>query len=653
MLRPILSRGAALLTALGLCLSLTACQKAPPEPTSSGPASGIQPENLLAELSANIDCPPLTQSQQEVFTDFGLRLIRTAAVRGENTQLSPLSVLTALAMTANGADKDTLSQMEQVLGMEVPELNCALHSYWNSLPQSEGGVLLPGNSIWFTSDPRFTVQQSFLKTSASYFNAQIFQVPFDEAQTCEAINALVSQQTNGMIPTILDDIPPDAIMYLINALAFEGDWPEPYQSDQVQPGAFTAADGTTETVDYLHTTDHLYLEHPLATGFLKPYKGGQYAFAALLPQAGHSIEELLTALDGKQLHTLLSSPKDCPVNTVIPKFQVEYGAELSKFLCAMGMPDAFGHQADFSRLGQSTAGDIYISRVLHNTFLSLGEQGTRAGAVTVVEMKDESAPSQDEQKSVTLDRSFVYLLLDMDSRIPFFMGVFSGPSAQQSEPDPPFPPLQPASQKPTIMVDGQLYYDTGRDTPHTGPRCGTMDGTITSSVDSDQVPTVNDQSNFGTGYGYQRWEEDTIEVLIQDQWRVFQTESEFKICGSAIPDWGITLNAQNVTPSGMTLTCTQSGGELLQGTLQTGTPFSISKLENGHWHPVEPLQKDICWTMEAWNIPCEDTISWTINWEQIYGILPPGTYQMEKTIMDYHSPGNYEEQTHYAEFTIT
>jgi serpin B len=131
----------------------------------------------------------------------------------------------------------------------------------------------------------------------------------------------------------------------------------------------------------------------------------------------------VASLDGASLHALLAKPQYTTVNTSIPKFETACDFEMSEILKSMGMTDAFdANAADFSGLGSYADGNIYIGRVLHKTFLSLGEQGTRAGAATVVEMVGESAAPQ-EPKRVCLDRPFVYMLVDLENKIPFFLGT--------------------------------------------------------------------------------------------------------------------------------------------------------------------------------------------------------------------------------------
>lgn len=356
-------------------------------------------------------------------TDFAIRLFQASAEAEENTLISPLSVLCALAMTANGAEGDTLSQMEAVLGMSEDDLNSYIYSYVKSLPQGEKYKLRLANSIWFTEDDRFTVQPEFLQINADYYGADMYQAPFDQS-TVRDINNWVKEKTDEMIPKILNEIPDNAVMYLINALSFDAEWQSIYEKYQVQDGIFTLADGAEKKAEFMHSEENYYLEDAQATGFIKYYKGGSYAFAALLPNQGVMVEEYVASLTGEHISALLEKPVAVPVYAAIPKFETEYSIEMSDVLAEMGMPDAFDiAAADFTGIGTSAAGNIYITKVLHKTFISVGEKGTKAGAVTIVAAGDGAALEQEEPKTVYLDRPFVYMLIDCENNVPFFIGT--------------------------------------------------------------------------------------------------------------------------------------------------------------------------------------------------------------------------------------
>ena len=186
------------------------------------------------------------------------------------------------------------------------------------------------------------------------------------------------------------------------------------------------ADGTRQDVDMMHSEEYTYLEDDLATGFIKYYKDRRYAFVAMLPNEGVTISQYVDSLTGEHLRELLNNPQDLTVFASIPKFETEYDIEMSEVLQEMGMTDAFDWQvADFSRLGTYNVDgmNICINRVLHKTFISVSEQGTRAGAATAVEMVAEGAMEIVEFKEVVLDRPFVYMLIDCETNLPFFIGT--------------------------------------------------------------------------------------------------------------------------------------------------------------------------------------------------------------------------------------
>lgn len=359
-------------------------------------------------------------------TDFALKLFQQSLTKAEdpkaNTLISPMSVLYALSMTAGGAKGETLSQIENVLGASVPALNTYLYQYRSGLPEGDGCKLSLANSIWIRDDERLTVNGDFLAANEKWYGADIYKAPFDNS-TVEAINQWVSDATDEMIPNILDEIPGDAVLYLINGLAFDAEWDTVYKKSDVWEVPFTEEDGTQYQTELMHSRENYYLEDDNARGFLKYYKDRKYAFAALLPNDGISVSDYVAALDGQALHAMLSNPVNTHVDTAIPKFETEYSAELSGIFKAMGMTDAFdGSMADLSGIGSSLAGNLYINRILHKTYIAVDEKRTKAGAATAVELGDGCAADIDVQ-SVILNRPFVYMIIDCEENLPLFIGT--------------------------------------------------------------------------------------------------------------------------------------------------------------------------------------------------------------------------------------
>lgn len=436
---PLPLRAGAVACALALPLALTGC--APAEPAPEAPAAS-EPAASVTSLTAGLEpdqvtpTAELTEAQADALADFSLALFNEAYGGQGGALLSPLSVEYALAMTANGARSDTLAEMEDVLGLPVSDLNDCLHAYAASLEplgvgagaegddedaEPAGDALRLANSLWIRDG--LAVEAPFLQTCVNYYDAGVFQEPFD-ASTVEAINGWVDEQTDGMIDRIVETLDPSMAMCLTNAVAFDGDWETPYEESQVADDTFTRGDGSTQTLPFMGSSEHLYLEGAGATGFVKPYADGRYSFAALLPAEGTTPGQLLASMSGSELRALLRGSSFDEVQALMPKFEDRYGIELSGTLAKMGMADAFGADADFT--GISADGNLAISEVEHKAFVSADETGTRAAAATNVGVRVTSAMPSGEPKTVRLDRPFVYLIIDNSQCVPVFIGIMDG-----------------------------------------------------------------------------------------------------------------------------------------------------------------------------------------------------------------------------------
>ena len=393
----------------------------------TGCATKVQAADLMEGVQANtvtskaVD-DAFAQSQMRLAVDLFQSSVLES--RDENVLISPLSIQLALAMTANGADGDTKAEMEALLGGEISleNLNEYLCSYVTNLPSAEKYKLQIANSIWFRdNEGRLQVEKDFLQKNADYYGAQAYKAAFDD-QTMKDINNWVKDHTDGMIDSILDQIDEDAVMYLINALVFDAEWQHVYDKSDVYKGKFTNIDGAEKQVDMMHSEETVYLQDENATGFMKPYSGSKYNFAVLLPNEGVDIYEYIAGLTGEELMETLSTPQLGMVMATLPKFSYEYELTMNDVLKELGMPSAFsGSTANFSKMAHSSRGNIYIGEVLHKTFISVDELGTKAGAVTKVQMNDESAPMS--EWVVTLNRPFVYMIIDNETKLPVFIGT--------------------------------------------------------------------------------------------------------------------------------------------------------------------------------------------------------------------------------------
>jgi len=215
--------------------------------------------------------------------------------------------------------------------------------------------------------------------------------------------------------------------------------------------------------------------------------------------------------------------------------------------------------------------------------------------------------------------------------------LFTGCAAKEQEEETVY------DRRPMVMVDSRIYLDTGRESYVTG-RCAVLDGEITSEVDGSEKPAENDQSNFGTGYGYQRMDENTIELYINEKWIVFEAEDR-------VDEWGLTLKAENVTAKGCTLVFEQKGGSPT-GSLETGEQYVIQTMRDGQWVDVPVYAESYGWNAVAWIIPMDGEKEFEVNWEWLYGTLPFGEYRIGKGVMDFRGTADYDEKEYYAEFKI-
>ncbi|MCM1307211.1 MAG: serpin family protein [Butyrivibrio sp.] len=387
--------------------------------------AGRQPIELTEPAGAGEvpsgETPKLDGAFEEGSADFAVSLLKNSADTEKNFMVSPLSVQLALAMTANGADGATKKQMEQVLcgGMDIDTLNRCCKLYTDGLADTQNTRFSIADSIWIRDG--FDVSGDFLKTNSAFYDASVYKAPFDE-QTVKDINKWVYDKTHKMIDGVIEEIDEDAVMYLINAVAFDAEWQEIYEESQIRKSTFTEENGKQYERDMMFSEENYYLEDDMATGFMKNYLDG-YAFVGLLPKEGVTVDEYIASLDGGNFLKMLQNKKNTSVDAGLPKFESEYSAELSEALSEMGMPAAFDSlQADFSKM--NAAMPLYVGAVVHKTYINVDERGTKAGAVTSVEIKCEGAPeTPTERYEVYLNRPFVYAVVDLNTNLPIFIGA--------------------------------------------------------------------------------------------------------------------------------------------------------------------------------------------------------------------------------------
>ena len=234
------------------------------------------------------------------------------------------------------------------------------------------------------------------------------------------MNMWVNRKTDGMIGNIIDKIDPNNVMFLINAIAFDAEWENKYNGST--NGTFTAFNGIKSTVKMMSTSESKYIDDGKVTGFIKSYKDNKYSFVALLPYEESSINDYISTLTGESLLAEINSAQHISIETQLPKFSSQYSLEMKDALMALGMNTAFDENtANFSKLGKSSGGNLYIANIIHKTYIEVNEGGTKAGASTVTGMANKGVAIVG--KAVILDRPFVYAIIDNSTNLPIFIGT--------------------------------------------------------------------------------------------------------------------------------------------------------------------------------------------------------------------------------------
>ncbi len=354
--------------------------------------------------------------------EFAINLIKNADST-KNVLLSPISAMTSISMAANGATDQTLDEIQSLYqNIPIEDMNQYLKGFLGSFTSDGDAKIKTANGIWFRDDPGLTVEKPFLQTNADYYNSQIYKAPFDN-NTLNEINSWVKSNTDSMVDSILNEIKDDHIMYLLNAMAFDAKWRDEYKEESINTGTFTNADKTTSDVTFMHSLETTFLNDGRATGFLKPYKGEKYSFMALVPNDNISLDEYIQSLNADTFLNTLNSAKSEQVNCFLPKFSMDYDASLKDTLKALGVTRAFDpDNAQFSKLGHSTGGNIYMADVIQKTHIEVNEKGTKAAAATLTIMAEKTAAAPASQ-TVNLNRPFIYAVIDNTTNLPILMGA--------------------------------------------------------------------------------------------------------------------------------------------------------------------------------------------------------------------------------------
>ena len=357
------------------------------------------------------DKEPITSGDADILADVSLRLFRAAEEPGENIVASPLSMIYALAMLDNGASGETKAQLEALFGCDAETLTETLSAYAKTLPNAYGGGKIRlANAMWVRAGA--PIEKQFIQTNRDKLGAEVFQRAFNAAAVRE-LNGWVSRQTDGMIPSILSDLPAESWLVLVNALLFKCNWMDEYHG--TTPMDFHAADGAVQKAEMLRSMEHFYLHDANAEGFLKALQG-HYAFAVILPKEGMTPADYLKTLDGASLRSLLQYERYDEVHTAMPKFQAAFERDLMPVFQKIGL-------TNLSEL-DGIAEAAFVSGAVHKAVIDVNEEGVSAAAVTAIDAAGAAMPNPPKKIAhVIADRPYIYMIVDLNTNLPLFIGV--------------------------------------------------------------------------------------------------------------------------------------------------------------------------------------------------------------------------------------
>jgi serine protease inhibitor len=355
---------------------------------------------------------------------FNLFIELAEAEPGENIFISPSSILTALAMTYNGADGETRAAMEEALslqGMTMEDVNDAISDLLTILENPDPKVeLAVANSLWSRRGVDF--KEDFLQRNIDYYKAEISELNFNDPGAADHINQWVREHTRDKIDGIIEPpINPEAILFLINAIYFKGEWSEPFDPEMTRSLPFHPYEGTAAERPVMFRNDHFqYMENNLFQAVNLPYgKNERISMYLFLPAEEVSLEEFYAEMDPAAWDRWIDAFGGMEGVLGLPRFQFEYKATLNEALEALGMGIAFDREsADFSAM-HPIPPRLYLSEVKHKTFIEVNEEGTEAAAVTSVEVGVTAMP---EIFTMIIDRPFFFAIADNLTGTILFMG---------------------------------------------------------------------------------------------------------------------------------------------------------------------------------------------------------------------------------------
>lgn len=388
----------------------------------------------LGPVEANLRQMTITESEiVQSNADFAVRFFHEMEKESlENYFTGPFSIHQALSMAMNGNEGDVLQEYLDVLayhGLSKEEANLAVKSLTAYLKDVDPKVKINiANGIWYREGLR--VQTAFKSNMQNYYNANVSALDFNNPNAHQVINNWIASQTNELIKDILDSIPREAVMYLVNAIYFKGDWKYQFDPGKTKKAPFYPERGGSVQVDMMESKDRvgLWVGGNAKVNYIEiPYSTGQYQMAIILPNSG-TLSDILPEITHENLTLWSNSARETSAILKMPKFKIKHKiVNLSEQLENMGLVTAFTPSpANFTKVFEGNHPPLMISRIIHEALVEVDEKGTEAAAATVIEMVVTSVPSG--PTIITLDKPFYFLIKEKSSGAVLFMGKLGNPS---------------------------------------------------------------------------------------------------------------------------------------------------------------------------------------------------------------------------------
>ena len=403
-----------IITFLYLFSVLMACNKT----ESEAPTTDLTPNEKSAKIiSAD------NQFGFELFKKVDMSISET-----KNVMISPMSVSLALAMVYNGTDGNTKTQMENMLhksGLTSDDINQNYKDMVAALISHDPKVELSiSNAIFYRNT--FNVKNDFITTNQNYYQAEVAGLDFIKTtETLNTVNGWVNTKTKGKIDKIIDQVNPQDIMYLLNAIYFNGEWKYQFDSKTTNNQTFTKADNQVVQVPMMTIENPFnYYRNPSFQMLEMPYGSGKYSMLIILPVSGKSTDDVVALLTSDSMNDWISSLTEQKKKVYLPKFEFKFDQSLVVILKSLGMIDAFDEQkANLS--GISEDAKLLISEVMHKTYIKVDERGTEAAAVTGITV---GTTSIGPDNSFRVDHPFVFAIREKDTQAILFIGKVMDPS---------------------------------------------------------------------------------------------------------------------------------------------------------------------------------------------------------------------------------